>query len=141
MADFHQKDWVNHIIIAFGVLIGIWIFFGMLSQIRYFTKSGSQSNEISKCNNCITLQDNNYQQTLPVGSEFVVELPQASYPQENVSILQNPANSIQNLGTRSARTRGHWAVGLRAIQKGYIDIVVKSSDPTTPDFHTVVVIE
>lgn len=136
-----QKDWVKHIVVIGGILIGIWIIIGFIYQVRYFLNLKSAQEKISLCEKCITQADNNYQQTILISSVITLELPSAVYSQKNLVILQDPSGSFKRLKSVAPTKKGNWALQFQAVQEGYIDIVIKSNNETISDYHTVIIIE
>ncbi|MBA3550851.1 hypothetical protein H0W32_01430, partial [Patescibacteria group bacterium] len=80
MVEFQEKEWVNHIIVASGIIIGVFIIIGFISQIQYFTdETPSTSVNEEVCGNCLSEDDNNYQQTVGAFSEVILELSSTIY--------------------------------------------------------------
>ncbi len=142
MVEFQEKEWVNHIIVASGIIVGFFIIVGFISQIQYFTDEtpSSPNNEVV-CRNCLSEDDNNYQQTLGASSEVILELSSTIYDEQSVEILENPVGAFQKIGRVSASRNGRWALKFQTLRPGYVDIKVKSTDPAVSDYHTVLVIE
>ncbi len=142
MVELQEKEWVNHIIIASGIIVAIFIIVGFVSQIRYFTdENSSVGNEETSCKNCLSEDDNNYQQTVQAPSEIILELSSAFYDENSIEVLENPVGSFQKNGSVAAQGQGRWAVKFQTIRPGYVDIKVKSIESTVSDYHTVLVIE
>jgi hypothetical protein len=142
MYDIYNKDWVNHLIIGAGVLVGIFIIFGFISNIRDLRRLSQGPREVvSNCEYCLNSTDNNTQSTVELGTEFMLELPAATYSKDDLVLIENPTGALRKQGFVTSNVPGMWRLQLKAVSKGISELLIKSSDPATQDFHAVFIIE
>jgi hypothetical protein len=144
MLEVHNKDWLNHAIIAVGIIVAIFIVVGMISNIHEIrdAKNPPITQEIkSDCIYCLNTTDNNTQSTVELGTEFTLELPEATYSKDNVLFVENPTGALRKTGFSVSNVPGMWRLHLKAVSKGTTDISIVSNTPSQPDFHTVFIIE
>ncbi len=119
MLDFYNKDWVNHFIIGIGVIIGIFIIIGFITSIRSVLSIGEPAKPvISNCKYCLNLQDNNTQSTVELGTDFMIELPEATYNKDNIVFVENPTGALRKTGFVTSNIAGYWRLQLKAASKG-----------------------
>ncbi|MES2437367.1 MAG: hypothetical protein V4519_05155 [Patescibacteria group bacterium] len=144
MIDIHTKDWVNHLIVALGILVGIALLYGMITTLKPVLGIKSNTPEYSSatsCKKCITIAQNNTSKTVQLSETITIELPEDLYPEANLTALQNPANILKKIGQPSPKGRGNWAAEFQVVKKGMADIIVKSSTDTVSDFRFSLIVE
>ncbi len=140
MVDTHEKDWVNHIIVASGIIVAIFIIIGFINSIRSFY-GGESTKNLKPCEQCLTIEDNNLEASVELGSEFTLRLPEEDYPLNNVVVVEVPSGTVERMGEQTSGRKGDWAITFRAVQPGKADIIIKSRDTSEPDYHLIFYIE
>ncbi len=137
--DLHRKTIVNHIVIAFGIIIAGFIILGFFKTIRLVNSWGSDP-AAPRCSECITVDHNNTQRVLKSGVEIVIELPSNRYPVENLVVISDPAEIIEIYDAKARKT-GNWARTLNLVAPGTAEIIVSSANSAIPDYKLNLTIE
>lgn len=141
MIDLHQKDWINHFIVALGVIVGLLLIFGLyvtLRQILGFDNAINQNQNIStevvcRGRKCITIEDANTTREFDLGDEIVLEFPQAVYPRANLTLIENPSGILRTQSSAKLTDLDTWTVTYEVVKKGAAQVVVKSNVNTASD--------
>ncbi len=147
MIDLHDKDWVNHVVVAFGIIIGIFILIGLIKSIKdYFTTPElpariATTTASTNCKTCFNQQTNNVSRTIKVNEQFIIELPESLYPQANLLVIANPQEIIHKGSGVTPAIAGDWAVSFVGTAPGKAEVIVKSAFATASDYHISLTIE
>jgi hypothetical protein len=137
--DIVRKSWVNHIIVAAGILIAGFIILGFFKTIRIVTYLTADPASPS-CSECITLNHNNTQRVVKSGVEMIVELPSREYDPENLVISSEPVEIVE-IYPAEAHVRKNWARRINFIAPGTAEITVTSSRQGGSDFRAIFTIQ
>ncbi len=145
MMDLQGKEWVNHFIVGAAILVGIFIIIGFISNVRSLRSPDNTPTAPrvvkSNCEYCLTILDNNTQSTVELGTEFMLELNEATYSKDNIMLIENPTGALRKIGYVSSNVPGMWRLQFKAVSKGTTEILIKSNVPSSSDFHAVFIIE
>jgi hypothetical protein len=111
-------------------------FFKTIHVVTFLTADPA----IPQCSTCITLKYNNTQRVIKSGVEMIVELPNADYDPEDLTIISNP-NEIVEVYPAESHLKKTWARKLNFIAPGTVEIVVKSRRSTISDFRAIFTIQ
>ncbi|MBX4198355.1 hypothetical protein KW782_03415 [Candidatus Parcubacteria bacterium] len=137
--DLSRKTWVNHIIIAGGIIVAGCIVFGYIKTMRRLTDPALlQGTEV--CRTCITLDHNLGKRVVKSGTEVVLELPQSLYPVNELVVITYPADIVE-LSTVVPKIEGNWARKIELLEPGSAEIIVRSSNSNISDFYHALTIE
>ncbi len=157
MIDLHNKDWVNHMIIAGGIIFGVLIIIGFVSSVRSFIYSPlapssgiylstSTPDESSlpavapspttsgTCTNCFGIDQNNSRVTITYPTQITVELPEALYSENNLVIVTNPTGVFEKIGAQKSKVKGNWIETFQTVKKGFAEVIVKSNAVDQSDY-------
>jgi hypothetical protein len=137
--DIVRKSWVNHLIVAVGILIAGFIVLGFFKTIRIVSYLTANP-EAPQCTQCITLNHNNTQRVVKSGIEMIVELPSKEYDPVNMIIVSDPAEIVE-VYPAEAHVRKNWARRLNFIAPGTAEVLVENSREGGTDFRAVLTIQ
>ncbi len=126
-----NRDWVNHLIIAIGILGALIIIVGFVISLQPFLKHEGVENTVAVY---VDKNANGTTVKVPIGQTMILELPESLYPQDTISVIDAPQGALVRVGSPTPRVPGNWTLELKALRAGYAQISVPSSSETTSDF-------
>lgn len=128
--------WIDRLILAGGIIIGLLILYGFFHSLQPFLKKGAAPDGVMPtCEECLTLSDTNTSITLTAGEEKMLILPKEYFSEDGLTIISDPVNVMSHRFDTSRNSSDYWVVILQAQMSGVADVVVRSNRQTISDFH------